>query len=150
MSYSRVIFSRYGLFNENLYAGEDTLFNKTLLHQGEKIYFDPHIVVFHRSSSRLVEFITHQLNHGEALVKYRILDTQSKWKSQSSLRHFLGLSIVFILKRLYLTYKRIFIGQRKYFLLSFIWAPLIILGIFSISLGSLIQLFSLSSSQNMK
>jgi glycosyltransferase involved in cell wall biosynthesis len=69
ISYKKKIFSEYGYFDSRFYPQEDLIFNYRLSGNGEKILFDPTIVVTHRFRKELNSFLTHQKRIGEITAR---------------------------------------------------------------------------------
>ena len=64
ISYKRWVFEKYGYFDPNFYPQEDLVFNYNLTNEGEKIFFDPSIKVWHTHRSKLGDFFNHQYKIG--------------------------------------------------------------------------------------
>lgn len=64
ISYKKSIFKKYGFFNGNFYPQEDLVYNHNLFLKGEKILFDPDILVRHFHRTRLKDFLLHQRRIG--------------------------------------------------------------------------------------
>jgi cellulose synthase/poly-beta-1,6-N-acetylglucosamine synthase-like glycosyltransferase len=72
-SFSREVFTRYGLF-PNIRAGEDIILCHKMVNQGEKIIFDPAIKVFHRNDIGLRDYIKKQIMHGQFSYEIRQME----------------------------------------------------------------------------
>ncbi len=70
-SYKREAFARFGGFPNDIFPGEDTIYNWRLFREGAAI-FDPSIVSLHTDRSRIGQFLRHQFDLGNASAKARI------------------------------------------------------------------------------
>jgi glycosyltransferase involved in cell wall biosynthesis len=64
ISYKAKIFQIYGLFQGQYYPQEDLVFNHALSLSGERIFFDPVILVYHTHRTKLKEYLNHQRKIG--------------------------------------------------------------------------------------
>jgi glycosyltransferase involved in cell wall biosynthesis len=69
VSYPRTIFDRYGPYATDVIAGEDTVFNRRILANGERMLFDPLIRMQHENPDRIGAFLAHQIGHGRDYVR---------------------------------------------------------------------------------
>ena len=69
ISYKKEVFVEYGLFEGKYYPQEDLLYNHMIGKQGEKVFFDPSIEVYHTHRSELQPFIRHQFRIGNTTPK---------------------------------------------------------------------------------
>ena len=65
ISYKKRIFDKYGPFNGKYYPQEDLVYNYNLHKQGERILFNPEILVYHRHRSKMIDFLKHQRRIGK-------------------------------------------------------------------------------------
>lgn len=69
ISYRRQIFDDFGHFPGEFYPQEDLVFNHRLREKGERIFFDPGIVVAHHHRTRLCAFLAHQKKIGHITAR---------------------------------------------------------------------------------
>jgi GT2 family glycosyltransferase len=69
--YRREALERYGLFDEDIWLGEDMLFNWKLTSSGEQILFDPKIEVTHLNRTGWREVLSYQISLGSTQVTAR-------------------------------------------------------------------------------
>src|ERR1041384_3895414 len=65
VTYRREVFERLGYFDEDVWPGEDILFNFKLCNSGERILFDPAISVVHLNRTGWRQVLSHQMRLGE-------------------------------------------------------------------------------------
>lgn len=65
ISYKRWVFEKYGQFHNSYYPQEDLVFNYQLIQAGEKILFEPKIVVRHYHNPSFKAFLQHQKRIGK-------------------------------------------------------------------------------------
>lgn len=70
ITYKRTVFSLIGYFNENLISNEDAELNYRLRKFGEKIFFDPRIIVGHFHRSSLKSYIMQSFEYGRGLFQW--------------------------------------------------------------------------------
>jgi len=69
ISYRRQIFETFGLFDGEFYPQEDLVFNYRLREKGERILFDPAMVVAHHHRTRWQDFLAHQRKIGNITAR---------------------------------------------------------------------------------
>lgn len=63
VSYKKMIFDKYGLFDENVRVGEDSLFNKRIS-EYEPIYWEPNIITLHTYQNNIKKSLKEQFERG--------------------------------------------------------------------------------------
>ena len=84
ISYKKEVFEKYGQFRGEYYPQEDLVFNYHLARSGEKILFDPSIIVYHIHRSDFKAFMQHQKKIGR--ITAQVLE-QFKLKGRFLVRH---------------------------------------------------------------
>lgn len=64
VAYRREVLERFGFFDDDMWLAEDILFNWKIFKAGEKILFDPAIVVTHLNRTGWREVLTYQTSMG--------------------------------------------------------------------------------------
>ena len=90
--YKKEIFSRIGLFNENLERSQDIEFNTRLKKNGGKVYLFPEIVGYYYARSTLKEFFVHNFKDGVWAI-YPLKFTKILFRP----RHYVPLAFVSLL-----------------------------------------------------
>ncbi|GAB4377501.1 MAG: hypothetical protein Kow0042_25360 [Calditrichia bacterium] len=86
ISYKRWVFEKYGYFDSRYYPQEDLVFNYQLTQNGDKILFDPSIIVWHFHRSELQGFFRHQKNIGRITAQVlKILPLQGHFIARNKL-----------------------------------------------------------------
>ncbi len=99
ISYKRWVFQKYGFFDPRLYPQEDLVFNYRLVQNGEKILFDPSIVVRHKHNPSLKAFLRHQKNIGRiTAIVLRLLPLEGSTIARNKLLYFLFAPLLPIVK----------------------------------------------------
>jgi glycosyltransferase involved in cell wall biosynthesis len=65
-AYRREAFCQAGGFPEGCFPQEDQVFHHTFTEMGNRIYFDPSVVVYHHHRGKLADFLSHQREIGRA------------------------------------------------------------------------------------
>lgn len=87
--YRREVFERNGLFPEDLWPSEDHIFSWRLAEAGERLWFDPSLVVRHLFRPSFGAFVRHQLRLGEASARARrLVALPNAWLVESPMRWF--------------------------------------------------------------
>ncbi len=90
ISYKRWVFKKYGFFNSQLYPQEDLVFNYHLVQNGEKILFEPSIIVQHKHNPSFKAFLRHQKNIGRiTAIVLRLLPLEGALIARNKLLFFL-------------------------------------------------------------
>jgi len=71
VTYRRDVLERYGYFDEDMWLAEDVLFNWKLYKSGERILFDPAIVVTHLNRTGWGEVLSYQISLGRCSAEAR-------------------------------------------------------------------------------
>jgi GT2 family glycosyltransferase len=102
--FRREAFERHGPFDERLYASEDRLLGWRLRNAGERLRFEPTIVVEHLFRTELRRYLRHQraLGGGAALVR-RAHALPESWLARHPLRWGVGLARLARLERRFLS-----------------------------------------------
>ena len=82
MTYKKQVFQRFGYLIEGTY-GSDTEFHWRMAGAGEKIRFNPSLVVYHHNISNLKSFLSHEFIHGRYFGRVR-----ARHKSFSTFRKY--------------------------------------------------------------
>jgi len=69
ISYKKIIFHEFGMFQGKYYPQEDLVYNYNLCKNGEKILLNPAIKVYHHHRTRLRDFLWHQNRIGNITSK---------------------------------------------------------------------------------
>jgi glycosyltransferase involved in cell wall biosynthesis len=64
LSYKRELFQRHGLFPPHLRMGEDTVFNRRMMLNQERVLFEPKVRTGHINPTSVLDFLEHQYEHG--------------------------------------------------------------------------------------
>ena len=110
LSYKRWVFEKYGFFDHRYYPQEDLVFNYNLVRSGEKILFEPSIVVKHKHNPSFRAFLQHQKRIGRiTAIVLRLLPLEGSAIARSKLRFFLLAPLLPIVKFL----RTLFVFLRK-------------------------------------
>jgi len=71
VGYKREVFNEHDICFTDIFPSEDTIFAWTLKQKGEKIYFDPSVLVYHINRTKFKELIRHQNTLGKASAEAR-------------------------------------------------------------------------------
>jgi glycosyltransferase involved in cell wall biosynthesis len=133
MSYKKWVFQKYGRFIEGTY-GSDTDFNWRLGRDGHRLLWTPSMVVTHRSIEDFGQFLRHEFKHGRDCGRMRV----ASQKFSRLRRWFYAICFLLIPVKLYAVIAARNFRYRTY-LKSFLAAtPLLVLGLYSWSLGELV------------
>jgi glycosyltransferase involved in cell wall biosynthesis len=133
LSYKRGVFDKYGRFIEGTY-GSDTDFNWRLGRDGHRLLWEPSIVVGHRSIEVLGRFLRHEFNHGRDCGRMRIASQRF-----SRLRRWVYATCFALIPVKLYTVIAVRCFRCRTYLRDFLRVtPLLLLGLYSWSLGELV------------
>ncbi len=99
LSYKRWVFEKYGYFDSRYYPQEDLVFNFLLTQNGEKIFFDPTIVVQHCHNPSFKAFLQHQKRIGRiTAVVLKILPLNGAFIARNKVLFFLAAPLLPLIK----------------------------------------------------
>jgi len=75
LTYKRAAFQRFGPFVNGVYCS-DTEFHWRMAAAGERVWFDPALVVHHRSLDNAGRFLRHEFEHGRSFGRMRCTQPQ--------------------------------------------------------------------------
>lgn len=133
LSYKKWVFRKYGHFIEGTY-GSDTDFNWRLGRDGHRLLWTPSIVVSHRSIEDFRQFLRHEFKHGRDCGRMRIVSQRF-----SRLRRWVYAICFFLIPlKLYAVIAARNFRYRTYLARFLAATPLLVLGLYSWSLGELV------------
>jgi glycosyltransferase involved in cell wall biosynthesis len=133
MSYKKWVFQKYGRFIEGTY-GSDTDFNWRLGRDGHRLLWAPSMVVSHRGIEDFAEFLRHEFKHGRDCGRMRV----ASQKFSRLRRWFYAICFFLIPVKLYAVIAARNFRYRTYFKNFLVATPLLVLGLYSWSLGELV------------
>jgi len=133
LSYKKTLFSQYGSFIEGSYCS-DTEFHWRLGRDGQRLRFEPSILVSHHGIENLRHFLTHEFHHGRSFGRVRIKAQKFfHWK-----RAFYVVGAPLLPFRIFGKVAFNNIRNRVYFPQFIAALPLLILGIICWSMGEVV------------